>query len=210
LRFESEWPAMKTTVVDAPSDSGSVTLAPPGAGLPRFEELVLRSGLRLYSRFTGRDEMLARFLEEGERVLEMAAPLDEARGRTPVLVRRVRGMEDSSRCWSPYMIVRHLVMVDKGLLGMILLLSSGKSLDRKVSPADVKPSPDAGPEVMEEFRGLLARWQETLAGIHELRGGVRHVHPWFGSLDAHGWLALAAVHHGIHRRQMERVLRDQR
>jgi len=199
---------MKKTVVDAPaaSDSDSAKLAPPGAGLPRFEEFMLRSGLRIHSRFTGREEMLARFLEEGERVLEMAAPLDEARGRTPVLVKRVRGMEDSSRCWSPYMIVRHLVMVDKGLLGMILLLSSGKSLDRKVSPADVKPSPDAGPEVMEEFRGLMARWPEALAGIKELRGGARHVHPWFGSLDAHGWLALATVHHGIHRRQMERVV----
>lgn len=197
---------MKTTVVDDPAASDSVRLAPPGAGLPWFEEFVLRSELRLYSRFTGRDEVLARFLEEGERVLGRAAPLDEARGRTPVLVRRVRGMEDSSRCWSPYMIVRHLVMVDKGLLGMILLLSSGKSLNRKVSPADVKPSPDAGPEVMEEFRDLLARWREALAEIKELRGGARHVHPWFGSLDAHGWLALAAVHHGIHRRQMVRVI----
>ena len=167
---------------------------------------MLRSGLRLYSRFTGRDEVLAQFMGEGERVLSLARPLDEVRGRTPVLVRRVRGMEDSSRCWSPYMIMRHLVMVDKGLLGMILLLSSGKSINRKVSPADVKPSPDAGPEVMEEFRELLTRWQETLAGIGGLRGRSRHVHPWFGSLDAHGWLALAAVHHGIHRKQMERVL----
>ena len=124
----------------------------------------------------------------------------------PVGVRRVRGMEDSSRCWSPYMIVRHLVMVDKSLLGMILLLSSGKTLNRKVSPADVKPSPDAGPEVIEEFRELLVRWQETLADMGELRGGSRHLHPWFGKLDAHGWLALAAVHHGIHRKQMERVI----
>jgi hypothetical protein len=197
---------MKTTS----ATSAAVPLAPPGAGLPWFEEMVLRSGLRLYSRLTGRDGVLARFLGEGERVLSLAAPLDEVQGRTPVLVRRVRGMEDSSRCWSPYMIVRHLVMVDKSLLGMILLLSSGKTLNRKVSPADVKPSPDAGPEVMEEFRELLARWQETLAGIKELRGGSQHVHPWFGALDAHGWLALAAVHHGIHRRQMVRALRGQK
>jgi hypothetical protein len=201
---------MKSTAATSSADPAAVPLAPPGAGLPWFEEMVLRSGLRLYSRFTGRDEVMARFLAEGERVLSLAAPLDEALGRTPVLVRRVRGMEDSSRCWSPYMIVRHLVMVDKSLLGMILLLSSGKTLNRKVSPADVMPLPNAGPEVMEEFRDLLARWQETLAGIKELRGGSRHVHPWFGALDAHGWLALAAVHHGIHRRQMERVLRGQK
>jgi len=198
---------MKTTADTASVPSSrSTTLAPPGAGLPWFEELVLRNGLRLYSRFTPRDAMLKKFFSQAERVLEMVAPLDETRGRTPVLVKRVRGMEDSSRCWSPYMIVRHLVMVDKSLLGMILLLSSGKTLNRKVSPADVKPPPDAGPEVIEEFRELLVRWQETLAGMGDLRGGSRHLHPWFGKLDAHGWLALAAVHHGIHRKQMERVI----
>jgi hypothetical protein len=198
---------MKTTAdTSSVPSSRSTTLAPPGAGLPWLEELLFRNGLRLYSRLTGRDEMLKRFLSEAERVLEMVAPLDETQGRKPVLVRRVRGMEDSSRCWSPYMIIRHLVMVDKSLLRMTLLLSSGKTLNRKVSPADVKPSPDAGPEAMEEFRELLARWQETLAGMGELRGGSRHLHPWFGELDAHGWLALAAVHHGIHRKQMERVV----
>jgi hypothetical protein len=201
---------LKTTVVASPATRDSVTLAPPGAGLPWFEELMLRSGLRLYSRFTGSDEILARFQGEGVRVLSLAESLDVAQGRTPVLIERVRGMEDSSRCWSPYMILRHLVMVDKGLLGMILLLSAGKSMNRKVSPADVKPSADAGPEVIEEFRELLEHWQEKLAGVSGLRGGSRHLHPWFGSLDAHGWLALAAVHHGIHRKQMERVLKEER
>ena len=175
--------------------------------MPWFEELVLRNALRLYARVTSRDEMMRKFLSEGEWMLERAAKLDEKQGRTPVLVKRVRGMEDSSRCWSPYMIIRHLVMVDRGMMGLILLLSSGKTLDRKVSPADVKPSPDSGPEVMEEFRELLARWQETIAGLGELRGGSRHLHPWFGEMDANGWFALAAVHHGIHRRQMERVLK---
>ena len=174
--------------------------------MPWLEELVLRSGVRIYSRLMGRDEVLARFLTEGERVLAMAAPLDEARGRTPVLVRRVRGMEDSSRCWSPYMILQHLVIVNRGMLGMILLLTSGKSTSRKVTTADVKPSPEAGPETLEEFRAMLVRWQEALAGIGELRTAARHAHPWFGPLDAHGWLALGAVHHGIHRRQMERVV----
>ena len=188
------------------TSNGSAELAPPGAGLPWFEEFVLRSGVRLYSRLTDRDKVLAKFLSEGEQVLSLASPLDEVIGRKPVLVRRVRGMEDSSRCWSPYMIVQHLVIVNRGMLGMILLLSSGKTTNREVSTADVKPSPDAGPEVLDEFREMLARWQETLAGIRDLRTEARHAHPWFGPLDAHGWLSLGAVHHGIHRRQMERVL----
>lgn len=188
------------------SSSAAVSLAPPGAGLPWFEKLVLRSGLRLYARATPRDEMLKKFLSEAERVLEMAASVDEAQGRTPVLVKRVRGMEDSSRYWSPYMIVQHLVIVDRAMLMMMRLISSGKTTDRKSGTADVKPSPDAGPETLDEFRSLLVRWQETLSEIPDLRGGARHAHPWFGPLNAHEWLAVAAQHHGIHRRQMERVI----
>jgi len=198
---------MKTTAEDDIAGGGSSPgLAPPGAGLPWWEERALRWGVRLYSRTTGREELLGRFLTEGERVLAMAVPLDEARGRRPVLVRRVRGMEDSSRCWSPYMILEHLLIVNRGMLGMILLLSAGKSTSRKVSTAEVKPSREAGPETVEEFRGMLARWPEALAGIAELRTAGRHAHPWFGPLDAHGWLALGALHQGIHRRQMERVV----
>ncbi|MCW1924975.1 DinB family protein [Luteolibacter arcticus] len=192
------------------SSAAPSSLAPPGAGLPRLEEFFLRSGLKIYSRLAGRERVLGLFLRDAERVLSLATPLDEATGRKAVLVPRVRGMEDSSRCWSPYMIVQHLVIVDKAILGMILLLAGGKTTNREVRVADVKPSPEAGPEVMEEFRAVLARWQETLAGIKDLRGGSRHAHPWFGPLDAHEWMSLAALHHGIHLRQMERVVNSLR
>ena len=191
---------------DPVSSPTSVNLAPPGAGLPWLEQKLLGVGLGLYSRLTDRERALERFLGEADRVLSLATPISEEVGRQPVLVKRLRGMEDSSRYWSPYMIVQHLVIVDKAILMMIKMLSSGKTADRKSSTADVKPSPDAGPEALDEFRALLARWQETLSEIPELRGGARHPHPWFGPLDAHGWLAVAAQHHGIHRKQLEAVL----
>ncbi|RYD47694.1 MAG: DinB family protein, partial [Verrucomicrobiaceae bacterium] len=186
--------------------SPPVNLASPGAGLPWLEEKLLGLGLGLYSRLTDRERALDRFHGEADKVFSLVTPLREEVGRRPVLVKRLRGMEDSSRYWSPYMIVQHLVIVDRAILMMIRMLSSGKTTDRKSGTADVKPSPDAGPEAIEEFRTLLVRWQETLSEIPELRGGSRHPHPWFGPLDAHGWLAVAAQHHGIHRKQLEMVL----
>ncbi|MEK7951472.1 DinB family protein [Luteolibacter soli] len=199
---------MKTT--DNASPQSPVALAPPGAGLPWLEKKMLGYGLGLYSKVTDRERAMERFLGEAESVLSLATPLSEEEGRRAVLVKRLRGMEDSSRYWSPYMIVQHLVIVDKAMLMMIRMLSAGKTTDRKSSTADVKPSPDAGPEALDEFRELLVRWQETLSGIPDLRSGSRHPHPWFGPLDAHGWSCVAGLHHGIHRRQMEAVLRDQR
>lgn len=164
-------------------------------------------GLGVYARLADRERALERFHGEAERVVSLVTPLTEEEGRRPVLVKRLRGMEDSSRYWSPYMIVQHLVIVDRAMLMMIRLISSGKTTDRKSGTADVKPSPNAGPEAVDEFRTLLVRWQETLSEIPDLRGGSRHPHPWFGPLNAHEWLAVAAQHHGIHRRQMEMVLR---
>jgi hypothetical protein len=195
---------MKMT--DNASSPAPVVLAPPGAGLPWLEMKLQGLGLGLYSRLTDRERVLERFHREADRVLSLVTPLREEEGRRPVLVKRLRGMEDSSRYWSPYMITQHLVIVDRAILMMIRMLSSGKTTDRRSSTADVKPSPDVGPEALDEFRTLLMRWQETLSEIPKLRGGSRHPHPWFGPLDAHGWLAAAAQHHKIHRKQMEAVI----
>jgi hypothetical protein len=53
--------------------------------------------------------------------------------------------------------------------------------------------------IIAEFEAQVPRWPA-------LRTRCRHTHPWFGPLDAHGWLCLAGMHHVIHRRQLERIL----
>jgi hypothetical protein len=44
----------------------------------------------------------------------------------------------------------------------------------------------------------------TCLGILDRR--VRHPHPWFGPMTAHDWHCLAAIHHRVHRRQLERIV----
>jgi hypothetical protein len=36
---------------------------------------------------------------------------------------------------------------------------------------------------------------------------VRHPHPWFGPLDAAGWKFLGGFHLGLHRGQIELILK---
>ena len=77
----------------------------------------------------------------------------------------------------------------------------------KSSTANVKPSPEAGAAVRTDYEagcdGLLA----AVGGARNLKTQARYEHSWFGALDASGWHALAARHMGIHRKQIERILK---
>lgn len=185
-------------------------LAPPGAGIPWLERMVLKGGVRLYASRTSQQAAMALFQRDAAEVIAMAESVSEEIGRKPALVPRLRAMEDSSRYWSPYMIVQHLDIIDRGVLMLVRGLAAGRSSDKVTGTADVKPSPDAGPDVVGKFRETVAAWQSKLAEIPDLKTRLRHPHPWFGPLDAHAWVCVAALHHGVHLKQMKLVLRDAR
>ncbi|WP_367872689.1 hypothetical protein [Luteolibacter sp. Populi] len=178
----------------------------PGAGIPWLEMQFGKFGLRLLASRTSRDAALEGYVRSAEQVLRLVGDLDEAHGKKRVLVPRMRFMEDSSRYWSPYMIVEHLCLIDGPLLALVRLLSTGRTSDRVASTAAVKPSPEAGPESLEKFRGIVADWNSQLPTAEKLLDSALHPHPWFGPMNAHQWLCLAAQHHGVHRKQLDAVL----
>ena len=192
------------------NEPDSPILAPPGAGIPWLERTVLTGGVRLYASRASQEAAMALFQRDAAEVLSMAESVSEEIGRKPVLVPRLRAMEDSSRFWSPYMIVQHLDIIDRGVLMLARCLAAGKSSDKVTGTADVKPSPDAGPEVTGKFRETVEAWRNKLATIPDLKTRLRHPHPWFGPLDAHTWVCVAALHHGVHLKQMRLVLRGAR
>lgn len=184
------------------------SLQPPGAGLPWPELLLARYVLfPLSSRKLDWTRSGRLFQREGQKVLALFDALPAGRRTEPVLIPRLRGMEDSSRNWSAAMTVEHLNIVGTAFLGIIASLRAGKVPTGRASTADVKPR---GQETPEETRAKFVQLLADSAGADQLPPllpgvGPRYGHPWFGPMEAHRWHVLNGIHQGIHRQQLEAI-----
>jgi hypothetical protein len=105
------------------------------------------------------------------------------------------------------MTLDHLATVTQCIIGVVEALAAGREVPGVVSTADVKPSPAADASAVERFGAGAADYLARVERIADLRSAGTHPHPWFGPLTALGWHRLAAVHHGIHRQQVEHIAR---
>jgi hypothetical protein len=182
-------------------------LAPPGMGLPPVEAAVARWRLAWVRRHRSRERLDEGFRADRLRIRERVAEVPvEQRGR-PVCIPRVRGLEDSSRFWSVWMVLEHLRICHRAFAEVVTRLAAGERIETPASTAAVKPSPGVGAEVESAFEASCEDWLAAVRAIEDLGTAARYVHPWFGPLDAAGWQALATMHLGIHRRQLERIIR---
>ena len=183
------------------------SLAPPGAGLPPIELFVARTLFRLLARTGNRGSFNARFTREREAIRRLADSRDATVAATRVLIKRLPGMEDSSRNWSIWMTLDHLRIVNHGIAKTIASLAKEITPPGKASIAAVKPSPGADASVVAGYENSCDALLAAVAAAPNLKTNVRFTHPWFGPLDAAGWHAMAATHLGIHRRQIEQILK---
>ena len=160
----------------------------------------------LRRRKGNRESFDAHFQRERELIHKLAARCDAESGAQRVLIPRVRGMEDSSRNWSVWMTLDHLRIVNGGITRTIASLGKGVTPPGKASTAAVKPSSSASASVAGVHEKSCDTLLETAAAIPELKTAAKYQHPWFGPLNAEGWLALAGGHMEIHRVQIERIL----
>lgn len=188
-----------------PTSNGPV-LAPPGAGLPAFERVIGGAVFALRRRFGSKKGFTAQFRNERETIARLVGAGGETALRRRVLIPRLRGLEDSSRFWSVYMTLDHLRIVNNDITRVIADLARGRAPEGKVSTAAVKPTPDTGPEVVAAYEASCESFLALIGSHPSLSTSVRYAHPWFGPLDAAGWHAMAAVHMGIHRAQIARIL----
>lgn len=186
------------------------TLAPPGAGLPKPELYAARILFAL-RRWTGdRDSFNARFRKEREAIRGLVRSCEAESGARRVLIRRPRGLEDSSRHWSVWMTLDHLRIVNHAMAGIIGALTKGVKPDGTASTAAVKPSPQADAAIVAGYEQACDDLLAVVSSAGSLKTELRFAHPWFGLLDAAGWHALAGGHMGIHRVQIERILKGLR
>lgn len=187
-----------TTTVQEPK------LGVPGAGLP-FAELVI-ANIVFRWRISGktRDNFVINFRNERSRIAALVRSCASA--STRVLVPRLRGLEDSSRYWSVLMTLDHLRIVNLNIAGIIASLGKGVVPKTKVSTAAMKPKVDVTAAVITDYEASCDALLNTVAEIRNLKTQLRHVHPWFGQLDAERWFALAGGHMAIHRAQIESII----
>jgi hypothetical protein len=182
-------------------------LAPPGAGLPPVELFVARA-LFAVTRWTGnRQKFSAHFDRERQQIRTLVGACDAERGSQRVLIRRIPGLEDSSRNWSVWMTLDHLRIVHESIARVIISLTAGTIPPGAASTTAVKPSPAAGPAALAEFEASCDALAAVVAASPDLNTRVRYAHPWFGPLTAAGWHALSATHLQIHRTQLERIFK---
>jgi len=188
------------------NEAAEPKLAPPGAGLPKVELFIARA-LFAFTRMRGnRDSFNARFQRERDIIRALIRSCDAESGARRVLIARVPGLEDSSRYWSVWMTLDHLRIIHNGLIRTINALAKGIVPPGKASTAAVKPSHDVTIAVVAEYEKSCDDLLAIVAAIPDLKTKARFAHPWFGSLDAAGWHAMAGTHLAIHRKQIERIL----
>lgn len=181
-------------------------LAPPGAGLPAVELFIARLLFRWHRLKTSRAAAAAHLAAEREAIVALARGCAPAAAARPVLIPRLRGMEDSSRHWSVYMTVEHVRIVNASITGLLQLLPTGRTPPQAASTAAVKPAPGVDGAVVDAFVRGCSALAAAATAVPDLHAGARYAHPWFGPLDAAGWHAMAGFHLQLHRHQLEEII----
>ena len=180
----------------------------PGAGLPAIELFIAKRLVASAYRKSSRAGVAADFERERGLISAIAGRVTPELGAKQVLVKRLRGMEDSSRFWSIYMVLDHLRIVNDAVAGFIELLGEERLPAIQADTATVKPSTSTGPEVIDAFNLSCGELATVVATIENLETQATHPHPWFGPFNAGQWHHMAAFHMSLHRKQMEAILKE--
>lgn len=182
----------------------------PGAGIPLFERLIAKYIIfpRRF-RTTTPAQGIEQFERETQKIIQLSRSLSEDEMCERRLVPRLPGLEDSSRYWSVAMAIEHLVIVGVGTRNIVSSLSGQKTHLPQTKIENVKPHPDVdAATIIARFETMSSNFARTAREIDfSVNTGAKHVHPWFGPLDARQWLLFAAPHQRIHRKQIEEIIK---
>jgi hypothetical protein len=121
------------------------------------------------ARRTSREEAAATFSREHGAILGLLPGKDAEQLSEPMLIKRLPGLEDSSRYWSLLMVLDHLRIVNEEITGVISCLTSGTLPDQAADIAKVKPSGSVSEEVIAEFDKGCERFTQTVVTAEILK-----------------------------------------
>ncbi|MBK1719433.1 DinB family protein [Thiocystis violacea] len=180
---------------------------PRAVSIPAHERLVADLGVRLYASLVSPARILDRFRDEAQRAIDLTRRISEEQGRRRVSIRRFAGIESSSRDWSVYMTLDHLVRVNTAITALIHAICSDRHHGVEILFEDVEPRAEAGADRIQALEILVDRYDHQIQCLGHLLSRSRYPHPWFGPLNARQWHALATLHNRTHRLQIEKIIR---
>lgn len=192
------------------AETAAPVLAPPGAGVPLPDRLVMRYILRPFvARRSAWEENEARFRAVAARIEAEIKGLSPGDMTRQILVPPMRGLEDSSRNWSVAMTLEHIAIVSRAIAGAVRALAAGAVPPGRADTAAVKPSGGLGPEeAAESFRRFCnEEFPALLPALRNRDSSLAFAHPWFGPMTAKEWHWLLAAHLDIHLRQIREIRR---
>ncbi len=181
-------------------------LAAPGAGIPAFERLIAKF-IIMHFRLQKRIDvnwLRQEYQQSLAKIMAAAEAFPVAARQIPVLIPRLSGLEDSSRYYSPAMVLEHVALVDSGVSAVIASL--GKQIVPPQAPntANVKPSPGIAWATAVAQLQKATEIFEVCLNTNFASSAVLP-HPWFGPLTAWQWAQFLPIHHGIHLAQLKRM-----
>lgn len=185
-----------------------IVLAPAGAGLPVHQMLALRWIVKPFvAERADWQDVADRFRLLTQRIDDELAQCTQEDLSRSVLVRPLKGLEDSSRYWSVAMTLEHIVIVGRSIYMIARQLAEGRVPAGKASTAAVKPAGKYTPaEALGAFRQFCDEEFPTLLPAMKNRDSKSTFpHPWMGSMTVRGWYWLLAAHHEIHMRQIQEI-----
>jgi hypothetical protein len=180
-------------------------LAPPGAGLPIPARWVARFTVPYQASKSRWDDNVARFERHSRAIEQIARSLTPEQLNHRFLVKSILGLEDSSRYWSAAMLLDHLMIAGPFFHQIISELSQGRVPPLEARVEKIKPPIHAhGVELISKFHAFWTGFVPTLT-LGADRRSTRLRHPWFGPLNAHQWMHVLSIHHGVHLQQIKQI-----
>jgi len=183
-------------------------LAPPGAGLPWAQHLLLKYWVYPFiAQRTTWQRSEENFYKVHQLIQKELIGLTDLQMQKRCLVPPQLGLEDSSRYWSILMTLEHLLIVGRGIFQVVSALTAGRIPDGKADTATVKPAAQFYDRniVLEFNRFVEEDFKQFNKTIQNRQSSLTFQHPWFGMMKAQSWYWLLATHGMIHLKQIRAI-----
>ena len=178
----------------------------PGEGLPRGEFWLIRLVLIPMVRTLFTWEIAYRlFRRETRLIASLVEKVKHDDLQRMMEIDKTFGIEDHSRQFSVNMVLEHLTIAGRGVMGIISTLSQDKPFERYITIEGVKPFENKA-DALSDFNTFVDDYDRFFRGLAKKHSRMTTPHPWFRSFNNFDWAAFMYMHTFIHRRQIEAII----